>query len=112
MASILPIFRTRSPARDQAGDTARRGSVRESINAALTEAQREMSGLERRISEGMLATVTLMDQSGSYQERSREDEAAIVEHERETERANRRLVTLRGEIDRFTQMLRMIDEAV
>lgn len=109
MARTGLFFRTRSAGRDHENDDRRRTAVRTTIEGALSDARRELAGLERRIADSRAAAVSLMDNSGDYGERSPEDESMIRDHEDEAARATQRLATLRGEIALFAGMLQTLD---
>ncbi|HEV7719121.1 MAG TPA: hypothetical protein VGO70_09120 [Arsenicitalea sp.] len=110
MAIGTRLFRTRSPDRDQETDEYRAVAVRSSVEKALRESQLELSGLEARIETALIGSITLMDNSGDYGERSAEDEHDIIENEQQAQRGRLRVMALRQQIDRYSQMLAILSD--
>jgi hypothetical protein len=110
MAVGAGLFRTRSPDRDRSTDEHRTLAVRSSVEKALRESQRELAGLEARIETALMASITLMDNSGDYGERSAEDEQDIIENEQQAQRGRLRVMALRLQIDRYSRMLAILSD--
>lgn len=112
MALFTPRFRTRSPNRDQETDARRRESVRSAVHNAVREAEREMSGLEERISDAYLHAAVAVDEAAEYGSRAPAEEREISDFEREAEAGRRRLADLRAEIAVFYKILAVLEPAV
>lgn len=104
------IFRTRSPDRDNTSDGVRSLAVRGSLEQALRDTQLELDGLERRIETALIASVTLMDNSGEYGERAAADEQDITEYELQAERGRLRVIALRRQAERYARMLAILSD--
>lgn len=102
-------FRSRNPGRDMATDAARLAGVRQAVEAAIADAERERSGLQRRLDIYLAKASSLMDETGEFARRAREDEAELRVTEQHIADAKRRLAALAAEVARFEAMLEMVD---
>ena len=102
-------FRTRSPQRDQEGDRARIQGVREALLAARASAERESTGLQKRIFEWQSRAVAIMDTSANYGMRDPEEETALTEATLAATKGEERLKAIADTISRFDQMLDQLD---
>jgi hypothetical protein len=87
-------FRFRSPERDKATDQARIGSIRGAIRSAMADAEKELSGLRRRLENARRTAGMLLGKM----EGGGPDKNATLELKRVEERlivAERRIVELR-----------------
>lgn len=113
MASILSfasrVFRTRDPARDTATDRDRLMTVRSSIVAAIESATRERDGLKRRVDNYFASASHILDQA-DFEERSADDEAAVVEAERQGIAGLQRIAVIEAQIQRLDDMLAYFDD--
>jgi hypothetical protein len=113
MASILSfasrVFRTRDPARDTATDRDRLMTVRSSIVAAIDSASRERDGLKRRVDNYFASASHILDQA-DFEERSADDEAAVVEAERQGSAGLQRIAVIEAQIGRLNDMLAYFDD--
>ncbi len=109
MAATFPkgplLFRSRSAGRDARNDRERLSPVRTAVAAALESASRERAGLQRRLDAYCMQAASLVDNSPDYPERSRRDEHAIAEAERQMARVRRRLVELEAQIGKLSAAL-------
>ena len=113
MASILSfasrVFRTRDPSRDAATDRDRLMTVRSSIVAAIDSARRERAGLQTRVDNYFASASHILDQA-DFAGRSADDEASIVEAERQGSAGLRRIATIDAQIERLNDVLTYFDD--
>jgi hypothetical protein len=98
-------FRARSPERDAEQDQARIGSIVAAIENALQSAQREQSGLNRRVEDVLArAAVTIGNGTDEYLERDARDSHHQDLFDAEIRNGQRRLAELTSEIAHFKFM--------
>ncbi|MCF6344600.1 MAG: hypothetical protein L3J15_08025 [Devosiaceae bacterium] len=88
--NILP-FRTRSPDRDSKTDEIRFKSVKSALEEVTNGIGLEIKGLQKRVDAQLQQAFHIMDMSGEYSERSKQDEQNIVELETQIKIAKGRL---------------------
>lgn len=108
MASILSLhrlgFRSRNPQRDRNTDITRLEKVRQSISAAIAEAQNEYGGLKQRLELNYARAASLVD-AGEWAARDTIVEAELLKTESHIASARARLASLEGEIERLDGLL-------
>lgn len=106
----LPFFRSRSAERDADSDLDRFRMVRAGVQAAIDSAKREKNGLQGRLVGYFIQVSSLLDDAPDYAERSAEEEAAIVEAERNIAAVRHRLGQLEAQIAKLTGTLSQYDD--
>lgn len=106
----LPFFRSRSPERDAGSDLDRIRMVRSGLQAAIESARREKDGLQGRLDAYSIQVSSLLDEAPEYGERSAEEEAAIVEAERNIGAVRRRLAQLDAQLEKLLGTLSQYDD--
>jgi len=92
-------FKTRSPDRDLATDSATVGRVAEAIDSALAALQAEQSGLSRRVEDAAaMASLAVGNESDEYISREENRTDALRGYEDEMRRGRERLRTLEQHI--------------
>ncbi|SEQ42045.1 hypothetical protein SAMN05428969_3018 [Devosia sp. YR412] len=113
LLSLRPrAFRTRNPGRDAETDEARFGTISNAVSMALADARREREGLGQRLNFYYAQAVNLMDNSGDYGRREREDEKAIGSAESNASRARQRIAHLDIQIQRLEELLGQVDRTL
>ncbi|MBD8065217.1 hypothetical protein IC608_07010 [Devosia sp. PTR5] len=111
--SILSIrpkaFRSRNPGRDAETDAVRAETIRNAIIMALSDVRRERDGLVQRMEMHHARAASILDHSGDYGSRTREDETAIRSSESGAVNARRRLSELDAQIEKFGRLLAELD---
>jgi len=98
-------FRARSPERDAETTSLRIGSVVTAIESALNAAEREQSGLSRRVDDVLArAAVTVGNGTDEYLERDAQDSSHQELFDAEIMNGQRRLKELASEISHFKFM--------
>ena len=98
-------FRARSPERDAETTSLRIGSVVTAIESALNAAEREQSGLSRRVDDVLArAAVTVGNGTDEYLERDAQDSSHQELFDAEIMNGQRRLKELSSEISHFKFM--------
>jgi len=98
-------FRARSPERDAETSALRIGSVVTAIEGALNAAEREQSGLSRRVDDVLArAAVTIGNGTDEYLERDAQDSSHQDLFDAEIMNGQRRLRELASEISHFRFM--------
>jgi hypothetical protein len=98
-------FRARSPERDAETSSLRIGSVVTAIETALSAAEREQSGLSRRVDDVLArAAVTIGNGTDEYLERDAQDSSHQDLFDAEIMNGQRRLQELASEISHFRFM--------
>jgi hypothetical protein len=104
----LSWFRTRSPERDRNTDSARLSGVRQAIEQARNEAQRENLGLQARVAHYHAKASSLLDHSAAYGGRSAEEESEITRAEADALRARSRVQRTQEQMELFEELLRRL----
>jgi hypothetical protein len=92
-------FKTRSPERDLATDSATVGRVAEAIDSALAALQAEQSGLARRVEDAVaMASLAVGNESDEYVSREDNKTDALRGYEDDMRRGRDRLRTLEQHI--------------
>lgn len=84
-------------------------TVRSSIVAAIESATRERDGLKRRVDNYFASASHILDQA-DFEERSADDEAAVVEAERQGIAGLQRIAVIEAQIQRLDDMLAYFDD--
>jgi chromosome segregation ATPase len=113
MLSLRPkLFRTRNPARDSNTDLDRLMSVRRAFAAAIADAEQERQGLQLRVDVYYAQATNLLDNSGDYGTRSREDEQSIADAEAQAVTATARIGQINAQIVKLGTMLAEFDRTM
>jgi hypothetical protein len=102
-------FRTRNRRRDMATDAARLARVRQAVDLAIIDIEREREGLQRRVDFYLAKASSLMDETGDFSNRTVEDETELRTAEQHISEARHRLGTLANEAVQFAKLLEMVD---
>ncbi len=98
MVFNILTFRTRSPDRDRKSDELRFKSVKSALDEVISGVSSEINGLQKRIDAQLQQAFHIMDMSGEYSERSKQDEQNIVELETQIKIAKERLKALKKQL--------------
>ncbi|WEK05808.1 MAG: hypothetical protein P0Y65_06005 [Candidatus Devosia phytovorans] len=113
--SILSLrpraFRSRNTGRDAETDAVRLETVHNALAMALSDARRERDGLQKRIDMYYAKAASILESSGEYGSRDREDEAMIGSAEQNAANGRRRIVQLNLQIDKFNKLIADLDGA-
>lgn len=109
MFSPPPLFRTRSPDRDRRTDQERLDAISAVIARQIEAAERERTGLERRMTAAYASAAALLDTSADYRSRPSEDEDAIKRHESSAAAAHHRLNALSAQLRLFEKLQAVLE---
>lgn len=103
-------FQTRSADRDRQTDLARRQAIAGVLTRQRVDAEREMSGLERRMEEAYQRAAELLANTDDYTTRSARDEDEIRRFEASAEAARLRISDLNDQLELFAALERLLQK--
>lgn len=115
MALRFPLrsggFRTRAASRDAATDLERLEQLRATLLKAIAEARRERDGLQQRVDQYRSQAAFMLEETAEYSSRPAEEEAEIVEAERQAEIAMERVRGLDEQVGLIAHLLAELESS-
>jgi hypothetical protein len=104
-------FRLRSVTRDENADAGRLSSIERSLSIAITEANSEKEGLQRRLDAArQQASILLGNQTSEYLDREPESERLLVEAEHNLIAGEKRIDQLKAHLDHLARVLELLQQ--
>lgn len=109
MQSKHSPFRTRLLERTRETDSTRFGQVRAALERASADVETECTGLARRVAEYYQQADFALDDAGSFEERTVEEERRISQSEAMAAAGEARMAAVRTHAEAFARMLAQLD---